>query len=236
MKGRCLAVSNNKDFVIGCKDGTVKIINSQLKYKYSKQLTKKEISHIKFSPDGEILAIGAHDGRIFLFDWNDGKIKLRSKRIKHNSYIKHFDFSRDGNIIHSTCGAYELLFWDVNTGRQITSGASSTRDEEWATWNVTLGWPVQGIFEQYMDGTDINAVDRTKQTYDKGMKILASGDDRGKVRLLEYPCLVKNSSSVVGRGHSSHVTNVLFNHTDDILLSTGGEDQTILQWKVEGNI
>lgn len=44
-----------------------------------------------------------------------------------------------------------------------------------------------------MDGTDINAVDRSKQTYDKGMKLLASGDDRGKVRLLEYPCLVKNS-------------------------------------------
>ena len=73
-----------------------------------------------------------------------------------------------------------------------------------------------------MDGTDINAVDRTKQTYDRDMKLLASGDDRGKVRLLEYPCLVKNSSSVVGRGHSSHVTNVLFNNSDEILFSAGG--------------
>ena len=73
-----------------------------------------------------------------------------------------------------------------------------------------------------MDGTDINAVDRTKQTYEKQMKLLASGDDRGKVRLLQYPCLVKNSGSVVGRGHSSHVTNVLFNNSDQYLLSTGG--------------
>lgn len=73
-----------------------------------------------------------------------------------------------------------------------------------------------------MDGTDINAVDRTKQVYDKGMKLLASGDDKGKVRLLEYPCLVKNSSGVIGRGHSSHVTNVLFNYNDEYLFSSGG--------------
>ena len=35
-----------------------------------------------------------------------------------------------------------------------------------------------------MDGTDINAVDRSNNTYGNGMKFLASGDDRGKVRLL----------------------------------------------------
>lgn len=45
-----------------------------------------------------------------------------------------------------------------------------------------------------MDGTDINAVDRSNQFYgNKKMKLLASSDDRGKVRILEYPCLVKNT-------------------------------------------
>jgi microtubule-associated protein-like 6 len=82
---------------------------------------------------------------------------------------------------------------------------------------------VQGIWEQEMDGSDINAVDRSNKTYgDKGMKLIASGDDRGQVRLLEYPCLIKNSESVVGRGHSSHVTNVAFNKNDSRLYSTGG--------------
>ena len=41
MKGRCIAVSANKDLVIGCKDGTVKIIDHHMKYKYSKALSKK---------------------------------------------------------------------------------------------------------------------------------------------------------------------------------------------------
>jgi len=232
VKGRCIAVGPDRELVVGCKDGTVKILSENLKPKYSKKLSKKEISHIKFSPDGTMLAIGAHDCTIYFFAWDDGSMKLRFRGKKHSSYIKHLDFSRDGNFLHSTCGAYELLFWDTNTGKQVTSGATATRDEEWHTWNVTLGWPVQGIFEQYMDGTDVNAVDRSNATYDKGMKLLASGDDRGKVRILEYPCLVKNSQSVAGRGHSSHVTNVVFTKDDGYVLSTGGEDQTILQWKL----
>ncbi len=96
------------------------------------------------------------------------------------------------------------------------------RDEQWFSWNVCLGWPVQGIFEMYMDGTDINSVDRSQQTYSDGMKLLASADDRGKVRLLEYPCLVKNSHAQYGKGHSSHVTNVRFADKDETLISTGG--------------
>lgn len=84
-----------------------------------------------------------------------------------------------------------------------------------------------------MDGTDINAIDRSNSSYAKDMRLLASGDDFGKVRLLEYPCIVKNSQGVIGRGHSSHVTNVKFNSNDKVLVSTGGEDQTILQWDID---
>jgi len=35
-----------------------------------------------------------------------------------------------------------------------------------------------------MDGTDVNALTRTNGTYVNGMKVLASGDDKGNVRLL----------------------------------------------------
>ncbi|EFX61251.1 hypothetical protein DAPPUDRAFT_274316 [Daphnia pulex] len=65
------------------------------------------------------------------------------------------------------------------------------------------------------------------------MNLIATGNDSGEIRVLEYPCLVKNSDSVKGRGHSSHVTSVLFNNNDELLFSTGGEDQTVLQWSIE---
>lgn len=35
-------------------------------------------------------------------------------------------------------------------------------------------------------------------------------------------------------GHGSHVTNVCFTHSDSHLLSMGGKDTCILQWRVRG--
>jgi len=42
---------------------------------------------------------------------------MKPKRFikKHSSYITHIDFSEDGETLHSTCGAYELLFWNNST-------------------------------------------------------------------------------------------------------------------------
>jgi hypothetical protein len=34
----------------------------------------------------------------------------------HSSYLTGVDFSVDSKFMQSTCGAYELLFWDVESG------------------------------------------------------------------------------------------------------------------------
>lgn len=106
VKGRCCAVSQDRFIVIGCKDGTVRVLNPDLRPSFCKRVSQKEISHIKFSPDGTTLAIGSHDTAIYLFSWKEGEMKQRFKMAKHSSYIKHFDFTKDGNYLHSTCGAY----------------------------------------------------------------------------------------------------------------------------------
>ena len=135
--------------------------------------------------------------------------------------------------MHSNCGAYELLFWDGNNGRQLTSGASMLKDEVWNTWNLVIGWPVQGIYPAYADGTDVNAVDRSKTKFgNKEYEIVATSDDFGLVKIFRYPCVTKPSEGVIGRGHSSHVTNVKFSPDDLGLFSAGGDDQCIFQWKV----
>lgn len=100
------------------------------------------------------------------------------------------------------------------------------KNETWASWTCSLGWPVQGIFPPCADGTDINAVDRSPENL-----VLATGDDFGHVKLFKFPCPVDKASFVQFNGHSSHVTNVRFMKTSNYLISTGGEDKCVFQWK-----
>uniref|UniRef100_K3WHU2 EF-hand domain-containing protein n=1 Tax=Globisporangium ultimum (strain ATCC 200006 / CBS 805.95 / DAOM BR144) TaxID=431595 RepID=K3WHU2_GLOUD len=191
--------------------------------------SKQSISEVKFSPNGSVLAVGSHDHHIYLYKIHDVSCKKVTKTAtfaKHQSYITHIDFSSDSKILQSNCGAYELLFSDATNGRHITS-ASSTKDTQWQTWTCVLGWPVQGIWPPCSDGTDVNAVDRNS----KG-NLLATSDDFGLVKLYRYPCVTKNASSTENRGHSSHVTNVRWNANDTHVISVGGNDRCIMEWKV----
>ena len=56
--------------------------------------------------------IGSHDNALYAYRYPEFK-PIGNKMNKHSSYITHFDYSLDGINLHSTCGAYELLFWDV---------------------------------------------------------------------------------------------------------------------------
>lgn len=122
-------------------------------------------------------------------------------------------------------GDLELLFWHAEDGAQASG--KDLRDATWATWTCVLGFPVKGIWDKGMDGTDINDVCRSGGD----MRISAVGDDKGRVRIFRYPA-VDGAGSIVAKGHSSHVTRVRFTADSKRLLSLGGKDQTVLQWTV----
>jgi WD40 repeat protein len=103
------------------------------------------------------------------------------------------------------------------------------RDTDWASWTCVLGWPVQGIYPAYSDGSDVNACDRSKDR-----SVLVTGDDFGKVRLFRYPVSDPSAESKHFGGHSSHVTNVRFSADGRFVFSAGGGDLTVMQWKRSG--
>ena len=180
--------------------------------------------------DGQTLVAGAHDCKIYIYNYSgqdatDFKMSHVRTFSKHNSVINHIDLSSDGRYMQSNCSAYELLFCDVVTGKQIPA-ASELKDVDWATWTCTLGWPVQGIWAEGMDGSDINAVDRSHSGH-----LLATGDDRGLVNLFRYPVVQEKSKSVQYTGHSSHVMNVRWSAGDEYLISCGGGDKCMFHWK-----
>lgn len=197
---------------------------------------KRWIEDLKFSPDGNMLAVGSHDGVIDFYSINKGRLRSYWRMDKHNSFITHLDWSEDSSYIHSNCANYEILYTNVLGKKMDTSGRSSMRDERWNTWTVTIGWHSEGVFRSEWDGTDVNKTDRSNTKYkdpvDDDYNILATADDFSKIRLYRYPCITKNSDYVGGDGHSSHVTNVKWSKNDTYLYSTGGEDQCVFQWRV----
>ena len=190
---------------------------------------KRWMSDVRFSPDGKTLAVGGHDDAIYFYDVglikNGCTLKLRTKFSKHNSFITHIDFSADSKVLQSNCGAYELLFSDVHTGKQITK-AKELRDVRWSSWTCCLGWPVQSIWQGGMDGSDINAVDRSHSSH-----LVAVGDDSSHISVYRYPCIGSDNKMLTLKGHSSHVMNVRWSAGDEYLLSAGGNDKCIMQWK-----
>lgn len=55
---------------------------------------------------------------------------------------------------------------------------------------------------------------------------------RGATSLPSDPLLFPQAPSHTYSGHSSHVTNIAFLHDDSLLLSTGGVDTSVLQWRL----
>ncbi|KAI4875120.1 hypothetical protein NFI96_025442, partial [Prochilodus magdalenae] len=83
------------------------------------------------------------------------------------------------------------------------------------------------VWPEGSDGTDINALVRSHNR-----KVIALADDFCKVHLFQYPCSRPKAPSHKYSAHSSHVTNVSFLHKDSHLVSTGGKDTSIMQWRL----
>ncbi len=84
----------------------------------------------------------------------------------------------------SVCGAYELLFWDVDKLEQVADGATQFRDTKWFSETGKIGWDVQGIFPPATDGTHVSGVEKTADG-----KLIFTGDDWGFINIYRCPCL-----------------------------------------------
>ncbi|XP_077330821.1 echinoderm microtubule-associated protein-like 1 isoform X5 [Lithobates pipiens] len=188
----------------------------------------EQLSVMCYSPDGNFLAIGSHDNYIYIYAVNENgrKYSRIGKCSGHSSFITHLDWSVTSQYLMSNSGDYEILYWIPTACKQVVS-VETTRDLEWATYTCTLGFQVFGVWPEGSDGTDLNAICRSGD-----QKLLATGDDFGKVHLFSYPCSQFRASSHAYGGHSSHVTNVTFLHEDSHLISTGGKDMSIMQWRL----
>tara|TARA_B100000780_G_C21121217_1_gene454213 strand:- start:388 stop:3804 length:3417 start_codon:yes stop_codon:yes gene_type:complete len=201
------------------------------------------VDDLKYSPDGKMLAVGSHDNFVDVYyvhkkqqvsgrkskhtDTDDAYVHASRCR-GHTSYITHIDWSVDSRVIQSNCGAYEIIYWDAESGKPILSSTDTVEaDTDWATWTCVLGFPVMGVWPEFTDGTDVNSVHRSSDG-----KHIVTGDDFGNVKLFNAPCVVHHAPSKTYGGHSSHVMNIRWLLGDKNVVSVGGWDEGVFLWKV----
>lgn len=185
--------------VVACNDGVVHVHGT-----CEKKLEDADewIECVAFSPDASMLAVGGHDNMIRVYNTSDYSLVGCCKG--HSSYIMAMDWSADGKWIRSNCGAYELLFFCIPDCKQDPSGKTNTKAVVWATKTIKFSWHVNGIYPKGEDGTHINRVAGSADGC-----LLATGDDFTLMRIFRDPC-VQGSQPRSYRGHSEHVTNVIF--------------------------
>mmetsp|Transcript_1908 Transcript_1908/g.3713 ORF Transcript_1908/g.3713 Transcript_1908/m.3713 type:complete len:553 (-) Transcript_1908:165-1823(-) len=116
---------------------------------------------------------------------------------------------------------------------------------------LMAGWDVEGVFQSYVgwDGTDLNAVSLTRKMFHKTSpvsdydlnarkdkqqvkcKLLATADNKGYIRVHNYPA-IKEAAHHYYSGHATQVSAVQWSANDEFLISVGGSDRSVFQWKL----
>uniref|UniRef100_A0A8C7XA49 EMAP like 4 n=1 Tax=Oryzias sinensis TaxID=183150 RepID=A0A8C7XA49_9TELE len=151
----------------------------------------EQLSVMRYSVDGTMLAVGSHDNFIYLYNVLERGHKY-SRYLKcsgHSSYITHLDWSPDNNFIMSNSGDYEILYCKYSLSQYL-------QDEDLCS---TLGY----------------------------FMVLCGNRSLFKGTFQTAPSRKYSA-------HSSHVTNVSFLYNDSHLISTGGKDTSIMQWRLVG--
>ncbi|KAE9043358.1 hypothetical protein PR003_g2569 [Phytophthora rubi] len=158
----------------------------------------------------------------------------------------HLTWNKDGDILQSNAADGEILHWLVSPNKgetkQITD-AFLVRDVQWIKWTCVFGWPTPGVWsDESPNLVDIAAVSTTgpktaSDPSESGSTQTNSSEDliavacRSSIHLLKYPAH-RGAKRKVYKAHSSAIVALDFTFDDAYLVTIGGDDGTIMQWKV----
>jgi WD40 repeat protein len=89
------------NIAVGCSNGRVLIYDKDLCFVTEIKNRNKEISIVKYSSDGQYLAVGGHDTRIYIYPTGGTRFKAKGVLKGHHSTITHIDWSEDSTVLQS---------------------------------------------------------------------------------------------------------------------------------------
>eukprot|EP00698_Gefionella_okellyi_P025548 TRINITY_DN9402_c0_g2_i1.p1 TRINITY_DN9402_c0_g2~~TRINITY_DN9402_c0_g2_i1.p1 ORF type:complete len:738 (-),score=162.47 TRINITY_DN9402_c0_g2_i1:26-2239(-) len=207
---------------VGLTTGRFAVTNVQtLDIVVEKRLRSSAVYDIRFSPEGHLLAV-ASKGVVDIFS-ADNYERIATLE-GPDSAVQHVDWSTDGKYLQGSTDSDELVTWNVATKMRVRD-AALVKAISWSSFTCHVGMPVQGV--NTPDGARVSAVDRASHA-----ELLVVATGRGHMLLYRYPCDAAGSDSIIYGGHAGIVGNARFLQDERTLLSVGGDDFCIMQWRV----
>jgi WD40 repeat protein len=215
---------DGKRLVAGLSSGTVIRIDAD-----SNNITTihdkrtKMVTRVKFSPSGELLAVGFDHGIVDVLQVQQESC-TPAFTLKCTGSIEQVDFSTDEEVLQVSTGALDLSFWSIRAsgGKQLIRPIEF-RDKSWSTWSSRFGFPVQALSPQ------VKHITRLEKA--KG-PVLIAGLESGSLAAYRYPAIGESVADKKFHAHLAPLADVCFTCGDVRLISVGLKDCSIVQWKV----
>lgn len=168
------------------------------------------IALLKYSPNGAILALGTEAGTIILHSAKGNYPQIRELK-GHQGRITALDWSKDGTLLRSQDLFLAEKRWKVESGEVV----QAEKEQEWASDSRLL---VAANETGPSAGAKSPTADLTVQGSPSG--------------LLELHSLSSKISPLAFKGHSYLIRSLAWSADGQTLMTAGGEDLSILQWKL----
>ncbi|XP_013415115.1 echinoderm microtubule-associated protein-like 4 isoform X2 [Lingula anatina] len=236
----CVDVSHSGNLLtLGTKDGGVILLefssSMNLNEQHRIKLNKHRIDKIAFAPDCSMIAVASHNSPLHLIQVDVNEMMNRQLEVVgefkgHMSSITGLDWSVEkveGSwILRSSCCDHTAKFWDTNLLQEITE-IKTLRNVDWGSMQCTLDYTVAGVWKsKQAQEADIMSLDVNAAT-----NILVMGDGSGRLSLFRHPCSQDGGFSHTYRAHRC-VYGVKFTADNSHVISVGGRDTCVLQWKI----
>lgn len=205
-----LDVSSNGNVAIGYDDGhfTVRMNSFQLNNIVAVgRGNTAPISALKYAPNGATLALGTEAGTVILYSAKRSYSQVRELK-GHKGRITALDWSKDGTLLRSQDVLLVEKRWKAESGEVV----QADKEQDWGSDSRLL---VAGS----ETGPSVGAKSPTSD-------LIAQSSLSG---LLE---LHSKSSPIAFKGHSYLIRSLAWSSDGQTLMTAGGPDLSILQWKL----
>jgi len=206
-----------------------------------KDVSKTEITALKYSPSGNVLAVATRDKIIHLLSAVSGYKRTAACK-GHSGAIASLDFSDDGVLLQASDCVRETLFWEVATGK-LMSDVARAQASRWDSWANLLGPSMQGVCNGSNPSDPRNHVEPSAQNLTalveaagrsndcKSLVVAGAGQTFRQhcLKLFKNPCTAAAVSKEY-TAHSSGIGDTCFLNSDRYVVSMGGNDKSLLVW------